>query len=100
MHQDLVLNTFGGVGCKARAVLRIKGVYRFDKSDAADGDQVLLVLCVSVVFSHDVRNKSQIVQDQFFTRLGVTLLFGEKGFSFFSGAKGRGKVLRRTEAEK
>ncbi len=86
MHQDLVLNTFGGVGCKARAVLRIERIYRLHKTDTTDRNEILLIFRVAVVFAHDMGNKAQIVQNEFFARFHIAALFCLKRGALLCGA--------------
>ena len=75
------------------------GIDGFDKSDTADGDQVFLIFCRSVIFSHDMRHQTQVVQDQFFTGGCIPHTFRLECGSFFGGTEGRGKVLGRSDAE-
>ena len=99
MHQNFVLNALCRIGCKPRAVFYAEGVDRFDQSDRPDGNQILGIFCRAVVLAHDMRNETQIVQNQLFPRFFVSRTAKTKGFLFFFGRQGRGEFLRRRDAE-
>ena len=50
MHQDLIFNTSGGIGCQSGAFGRVKALDSLDQSDSSDGNQILLIRNLCVVF--------------------------------------------------
>ena len=50
MHQDLIFYAPGGVGGQAGAFGGIKGGDSLDEPDGADGDQILLIGSIGIVF--------------------------------------------------
>ena len=60
MHQDLIFNTSAGVGGEADALVGAEGVHRLDEADGADGDQILLIGCLRVVFFIQMKQKDTI----------------------------------------
>ena len=50
VHQQLVLNAFGGIGRQTDAFIRTEGVDRFDQSNRANGNQVILLGAGGIVF--------------------------------------------------
>ena len=50
VHEDLIFNTPGGIGGQAHVLICFKGRYPFDEANGADGDQVVLVPGLSVIF--------------------------------------------------
>ena len=58
------MNTFGSIRGEACAVLHVEAVDGFDQPDASNRDQILLIGCGAVVFSDNVGDQAQVVQDQ------------------------------------
>ena len=50
VHQDLIFHTSGGIGGKAGTFGAVKGGHRLDQTDGADGDQILLIRRLGIVF--------------------------------------------------
>ena len=50
MHQDLIFNTPAGIGGQPDVFVRLKGGDPLDEADGANGDQVVLVPGLGVVF--------------------------------------------------
>jgi len=50
MHEDLIFHAPCGVGCQARAFGRIKGGDPLDQTNGSNGDQILLIRRLGVVF--------------------------------------------------
>lgn len=89
MHEDLVFHTAGGVGGQADALSGVKGGDGLDEADGPDGDQILLVGGLGIVFFHDVGHQTKIAFYEDVTCLQVPscgffqiflLLFGGQGF--------------------
>ena len=74
IHQQLVLDTFGGVCRQADIFIRLKGVHGFNQPDRADGQQIVLLCTYGVIFFHNMCYQSEIVLDQLFPCLGVPVL--------------------------
>ena len=55
MHQDLIFHAAGSVGGQSCPLGRIKGGDPLDQTDGADGDQILLVGRLGIVFLVGVR---------------------------------------------
>lgn len=64
VHQDLIFNTSCRIGRQTRSFCRVKAGNALDESDGPDGDQIVLVGILGVVFLYDVRDQTQIVFDQ------------------------------------
>ena len=92
MHQNFILYAFGTVRGKMSAVVRIEGVDCFDKTDGADGDQILLIPVSRIVFPDNMCHQTQIVPDQFFPCGKVTGTQCGKGFGFLPGREGPRKA--------
>ena len=74
VHQNLILNATRRVGGKLRATRDLKGVYSFAKTYRSDRHEILGILCGGVIFSHDMRNEAEIVQNQLLSCREVALL--------------------------
>lgn len=60
-----IFNTPCRICCKARALFRVESRDALDESNGADGDQVLLIGHLGVVFFHDVGNQAEIPLDEY-----------------------------------
>ena len=74
IHQQLVLDAFGGVCRQPDILIRLKGVHGFNQPDRADGQQIVLLRTYGVILFYNMRYQSKIVLDQLFTCLGVPVL--------------------------
>ena len=95
MHQNFIFNAPGGVGCKARALFGLKGRDSLDQADRSDGDQILLIGCLRVIFLHDVRDEPQIPFDEDIPRLKIPLGRPRKIVPLLLGAQ---RLRKRTAA--
>ena len=59
VHEDLVFDAPGGVGGQAGALVGVEAGDPLDEADGADGDQVLLVGALGVVFFGRVKQKEE-----------------------------------------
>lgn len=59
VHEDLILNASAGVGSKADTPVWFEGIHRFDQADGTDGDQILLFLCLGIVFFGRLKQKEK-----------------------------------------
>ena len=60
MHEDFIFNTSAGVGRQLDAPVGAKGVHRLDEPYGADGDQILLIGRLGVVFFEDASLKANL----------------------------------------
>ena len=49
IHQNLVFNAAGGVGCQADIFVAAERVDGFDEADGADGDEIILIVGLGVI---------------------------------------------------
>ncbi len=70
---DSIFHAPGGVGRQPCPLGDIKGCDALDQSDGADGDQVLLVRGLGVIFLHNMGHKTQIPLHQNVPRLQIPL---------------------------
>ena len=59
VHEDLIFDAPGGVGGQTRPLLRVEAGDALDEPDGADGDQVLLVGALGVVFFGRLKQKEE-----------------------------------------
>ena len=71
IHEDLIFDTSCGIGREAGAFFSVEGGDRFDQADGADGDQIVLILGVGVVFFDDVCDQPEIALDEYIPRGAV-----------------------------
>ena len=64
VHEDLIFNASRGVGGEFDLLVGAEGVHGLDEADRADGDQVLLVGGLGVVFLDDMGHQAEIVLHQ------------------------------------
>ena len=76
IHQNLIFNTAGRIGCQFDVLTSIKGIDGFDQPDGTDGNQILHSNPCIVELFRNVYYQPQIVFDQFFSCL--LLLIGLK----------------------
>ena len=79
-----IFNTPCRICCKARALFRVESRDALDESNGADGDQVLLIGGLRVVFLHNVRYEAEIPLDEHIARLQIALQPGVKIFPFLA----------------
>ena len=60
VHEDLIFNASRGVGGEFDLLVGAEGVHGLDEADRADGDQVLLVGGLGVVFLEDASLKANL----------------------------------------
>lgn len=68
-----IFNTPCRICCKARALFRVESRDALDESNGADGDQVLLIGGLRVVFLHNMRHEAKIALDEHIARLQIAL---------------------------
>ena len=59
-----IFNTPCRICCKARALFRVESRDALDESNGADGDQILLIVRLCIVFLNDVGHQPEIVLHQ------------------------------------
>ena len=64
VHENFIFNAAGGVGGQAGALLRVKAGDALDEADGADGDQVLLVGALGIVFLEQVKQKEEFARSK------------------------------------
>ena len=62
--ENFIFNATGGVGGQAGALLRVKAGDALDEADGADGDQVLLVGALGIVFLEQVKQKEEFARSK------------------------------------
>ena len=60
LRQYSIFNTSACIGGQADALVGAEGVHRLDEADGADGDQILLLLGLGVVFFEDAVSKANL----------------------------------------
>lgn len=55
----------------------------FNQPNGPNGDQIVLVACVGIVFFDDMRDQSEIVFDQFVARVPVPIFEAFEAVAFF-----------------
>ena len=86
-HEDLVFNTPGSIAGKLDALFRVEAVYGLDQPDSANGDQILLVILVGVVFLNDMRYQPEVVLDQLSSGSRASLRHFLQALLFLLGAQ-------------
>jgi hypothetical protein len=66
----------------------VKGGDTFNKTNGADGNQILLIRSLGIVFFHNVCHQAQIPFDQYISGFQVTLGSQSKVFFFLLPGKG------------
>ena len=64
VHEDLVFDAPGGVGGQAGALIGVEAGDPLDEADGADGDQVLLIGTLGVVFFEQVKQKEEFARSK------------------------------------
>ena len=64
LSEDSIFNTSCRIGRQTRSFCRVKAGNALDESDGPDGDQIVLIDALGIVFLYDVRDQTQIVFDQ------------------------------------
>ena len=73
MHEQLVLNTLGGIGRQADVFVRPEGAHRLDQPDRADRDEVLGILFEILIFFDDMCDEPEVPLDENMLGLEVSL---------------------------
>ena len=73
IHQDLIFYASGSIGRQSRALTGVEGRDAFDEPNRADGDQILLIGGLCIVFFHDVRHQPEVALDQDVSRGQIAL---------------------------
>jgi hypothetical protein len=93
------LDTFCRIGCKTGTVFDFEAIHSLNQADGADGDQIFLIFGCGVVFSDDVGNKTEIVQNEFLAGILGTRAGKSEGIFFLSGIQRRRKILSGIDTE-
>ena len=64
IHEDLIFDTPGDIGGQTRAFGRVKAGDALDEPDGADGDQILLIGALRVVFLEQVKQKEEFARSK------------------------------------
>ncbi|MPN52592.1 hypothetical protein SDC9_200254 [bioreactor metagenome] len=72
MHQNLIFNAPAGISGKADVFVRLKRRNPFDQPNGSNGNQVVLIPRLGVVFFNDVCHQTQVVLDKLVARLHVS----------------------------
>ena len=99
MHQYLIFNTAAGIGSQAHALIRSVCIYPLDQSYRPNGDQIIQIVGLGIVFLYYVRHKSQIVFDQNISGLHIAVCPPFKVFLLLRTAEGLGKGVPRSYAQ-
>ena len=83
MHPEFIFNAAAGVSRKPCPAGGVKGVHGFHQANGTDGDEIILIARLGVIFFGDVSHQAQIVPDEFFPGGRVTCPQGGKCFDFF-----------------
>ena len=59
VHQDLIFDTTAGVCGQPDVFVRLEGGNSFDQTDGADGDQIVLIAGLGVIFFGQVKQKDE-----------------------------------------
>ena len=89
--EDCIFNTAGGVGGQAHVPVRLEGGDALDEPDGADGDEIVLVARLGVVFFDDVGHQAEVVFDEGVPRLQIPGGVAVQVFSLFLRRQGLGK---------
>ena len=81
--EDSIFNAAAVVSRKPRPAGGVKGVHGFHQANGTDGDEIILIARLGVIFFGDVSHQAQIVPDEFFPGGRVTCPQGGKCFDFF-----------------
>ena len=64
VHEDLIFNASAGIGGQAHVFVRLEGGHPLDEADGTDGEQVVLISALGVVFFDDVRHQAQVMLNE------------------------------------
>ena len=92
MHQDLIFHAPGGIGGKPCPFGGIEGGDAFDQADGADGDQILLVRGLGIVFFHNVGDQAQVALDENIAGIQIPLLGQFQVVLLLLGGEGLGEA--------
>jgi len=73
IHEDLVFDAAAGIGGKPYIFVRLEGGDPLDEADGADGNEVVLISALGVVFLDDVCHQPQVVLNELFP--GILVAF-------------------------
>ncbi len=94
VHEHLVFDAPAGVGGQLDAPVAFEGAHRLDEPDGADGDQVVLIGRLGVVFLHDMGHQAEVVLHQDVPGLQVALLGQLQVFALLLRLQRPGKGAR------
>lgn len=64
LGEDCIFNTTGGIGGQAHVSVRLERGDSLDKSDGADGNEIVLVARLSVIFLDNVSDQAKVVLNE------------------------------------
>jgi len=64
IHQQLIINTAGGVCGQPVSFFRIICHHRLDEADRSNGNQIVEIIGQALILFHNVRDQAQIPLDQ------------------------------------
>ena len=73
VHEDFVFNAAAGVGGQAHIFVPLEGGHPLDEPNGANGDEIVLISRLGVVFFHDMSHQAQIVLNEFVPGVAVPL---------------------------
>ena len=82
-----IFNTPCRICCKARALFRVESRDALDESNGADGDQVLLIGALGIVFLDDVGHQAQVPLDEYIPGLLISLGVAAEIFPLLCGGQ-------------
>lgn len=68
-----IINAGGSIGAELVAFCKVECFRGADKSDRPYRDEVVLIRCVGVILADYIRDKAQIVYDEFVARTSVAV---------------------------
>ena len=81
--EDSIFHTPGGIGCQPGAFGRIECRDAFDQPDGPDGDQILLICRLGIIFFHNMGHQAQVAFDQHIPGIQISRLGQSKITAFF-----------------
>ena len=73
VHENFVFNAAAGVGGQAHIFVPLEGGHPLDEPNGANGDEIVLISRLGVVFFHDMSHQAQIVLNEFVPGVAVPL---------------------------
>lgn len=71
MHEDLIFDASAGIGSQPDILIRFKSCYPFDETDGSDGNKIILVSGLGIVFFDNMRHQAQVVFNELVSGLQV-----------------------------